>query len=60
MERIHDADGRRLVEQREGLKDPLFGEFITVGSNGLTVDPECRLVICTFANRTLDRLERNG
>lgn len=49
-----------LSNNGKDRKDPLFREFITIGSNGLTTDPQGRLVICGFANRTLDRLERNG
>jgi gluconolactonase len=41
-------------------KDPLFRQFINVGSDGLTLDPQGRLVICTFAGRSVDRIEKNG
>jgi gluconolactonase len=30
------------------------------GANGLTVDRSGRLIICTFAGRSLDRIEKNG
>ena len=41
-------------------KDPLFKEFVLIGSNGLTLDPQGRLVICAFAARSVDRIEKNG
>jgi gluconolactonase len=41
-------------------KDPLFQQFNMIGSNGLTLDPQGRLLICTSSGRTVDRIEKNG
>jgi gluconolactonase len=41
-------------------KDPLFREFVMIGSDGLTLDPQGRLVFCTFPGRSVDRIEKNG
>ena len=41
-------------------KDPRFEEFPMAGADGLTVDRQGRLIICTFAGRSLDRIEPNG
>lgn len=41
-------------------KDPLFREFMLIGSDGLTLDPQGRLVICTFAGRSLERMDKDG
>jgi gluconolactonase len=41
-------------------KDPLFRQFNMIGSDGLTLDPQGRLLICTFSGRSLDRVEKNG
>jgi gluconolactonase len=40
--------------------DPQFEEFAMVGADGLTVDRQGRVIIATFAGRSLDRLESNG
>ena len=36
------------------------GPFIQLGSDGLTLDLEGRLIICAFGDRALERLEKNG
>jgi gluconolactonase len=41
-------------------KDPLFRRFAQLGSDGLTIDPQGRLVLCTWAGRSVDRIEKNG
>jgi gluconolactonase len=41
-------------------KDPLFRQFNMIGSDGLTLDPQGRLVICTFPGRSVERIEKNG
>jgi gluconolactonase len=41
-------------------KDPLFQRRIEIGSNGLAFDPQGRLIICTYAGRSIDRIEKNG
>jgi gluconolactonase len=40
--------------------DPKFEEFAMIGADGLTVDRQGRVIIATFAGRSLDRLESNG
>jgi gluconolactonase len=40
--------------------DPLFAKFYMIGSNGLALDRQGRLVIATFAGRSIDRIEPNG
>ena len=50
------------VPQNNGKnpKDPLFREFIMIGADGLTLDLQGRLIMCTFSGRSLDRIEKNG
>ena len=40
--------------------DPLYEEFPMIGSNGLALDRQGRLVIATWAGRSIDRIEKNG
>jgi gluconolactonase len=40
--------------------DPGFEEFAMIGADGLTVDRQGRVIIATFAGRSLVRLESNG
>jgi gluconolactonase len=40
--------------------DPAFAKFYMNGSNGLALDRQGRLVIATFAGRSVDRIEPNG
>ncbi len=40
--------------------DPRFEEFPMAGANGLTLDRQGRLIICTFAGRSVDRIEPDG
>jgi gluconolactonase len=40
--------------------DPKFEEFPMFGSNGLTMDRQGRLIICTWAGRGIDRIEKDG
>src|SRR5437879_6216086 len=40
--------------------DPLFEEFPMIGSNGLALDRQGRLVIATWSGRSIDRIEKNG
>jgi gluconolactonase len=53
---------RRGFMQTNGRdkSDPKFEEFPMFGSNGLTMDPQGRLVIATWAGRGIDRIEKNG
>ena len=41
-------------------KDPLFREFIMIGADGTSLDPQGRLVFCTFPGRSVDRIEKDG
>jgi gluconolactonase len=40
--------------------DPKFEEFPMLGADGLTIDRQGRVIICTFAGRSLVRLENDG
>src|SRR6266436_8574125 len=40
--------------------DPKFEEFAMLGADGLTVDRQGRVVIATFAGRSVVRVEANG
>jgi gluconolactonase len=40
--------------------DPAFEEFPMIGSNGLALDRQGRLIIATWAGRSIDRIEPNG
>jgi gluconolactonase len=41
-------------------KDPKFEKFNMSGSNGLALDRQGRLVIATWAGRSIDRIEKGG
>jgi len=40
--------------------DPKFEEFVMAGADGLAIDREGRLILATFAGRSLERIEKNG
>jgi gluconolactonase len=40
--------------------DPLFEKFFMIGSNGLALDRQGRLIIATWAGRSIDRIEKDG
>ena len=40
--------------------DPLFEEFAMIGADGLTLDRQGRVVVATFAGRSLMRVEPDG
>ena len=40
--------------------DPKFEEFPLIGADGLTLDRQGRLIVATFAGRSLMRIEKNG
>jgi gluconolactonase len=40
--------------------DPAYEEYPMIGSNGLALDRQGRLIIATWAGRSLVRIERNG
>jgi hypothetical protein len=39
-------------------KDPKFREFIMIGADGVNLDPQGRIVFCTFTGRSVDRIEK--
>jgi gluconolactonase len=41
-------------------KDPKYEEYPMIGSNGLALDREGRLIIATWAGRSIDRIEKDG
>ena len=49
-----------LMNNAENPKNPLFRKFMMIGSDGLTLDPQGRLLICTFAGRSLERINTDG
>jgi gluconolactonase len=42
--------------------DPLFRKdvFVNIGADGLTLDREGRVIVCTYAGRSLIRIEKDG
>lgn len=40
--------------------DPLFRRFFIIGSNGLALDRQGRIVIATWGGRSIDRIEKNS
>jgi gluconolactonase len=40
--------------------DPKYEEFPMIGSNGLALDPQGRLLIASWTGRSIDRIEKNG
>lgn len=40
--------------------DPKYEEFPMIGSNGLTLDPQGRLLIASWTGRSIDRIENDG
>jgi hypothetical protein len=40
--------------------DPRYEEFAMIGADGLTLDRQGRLILATFAGRSLMRIENNG
>jgi len=40
--------------------DPAFEQFPMIGSNGLALDRQGRLIIATWAGRSIDRIEKSG
>src|SRR5258707_10125908 len=49
-------------EQTNGKNpgDPLFEKFYMIGSNGLALDRQGRLIIATWAGRAIDRIEKDS
>lgn len=49
-----------LFNNGKAENDPAFEKFNMIGSNGLALDQQGRLVIAAWAGRTIDRIEKNG
>jgi gluconolactonase len=49
-----------ILNNGKDRNDPKFEEFVMMGADGLTVDREGRLILATFAGRSLLRIEHNG
>ena len=40
--------------------DPNYRQVVLVGSDGLTFDPQGRLLLCAYSTRAVQRIEKNG
>ena len=40
--------------------DPAFRQFVNIGADGLTLDLQGRLIICTYTGRSVIRMEKDG
>ncbi len=49
-----------LFNNGKAESDPAFEKFNMIGSNGLALDQQGRLVIAAWAGRTIDRIEKDG
>jgi gluconolactonase len=49
-----------ILNNGRDRNDPKFEEFVMFGADGLGVDPQGRLILATFAARSVDRIEKNG
>ena len=49
-----------ILNNGKDRNDPQFEEFVMMGADGLTVDRQGRLILATFAGRSLMRIETNG
>jgi gluconolactonase len=49
-----------MMNNGRARTDPKFEEFPMIGANGLTRDPQGRLIIATYAGRSVVRIEKNG
>ena len=49
-----------LFNNGKAENDPAFEKFNMIGSNGLALDQQGRLVIAGWAGRTIDRIEKDG
>src|SRR5215475_6013680 len=49
-----------VLNNGKDRNDPNFEEFVMMGADGLTVDRQGRLILATFAGRSLMRIESNG
>src|SRR5215475_14986976 len=49
-----------VLNNGKDRNDANFEEFVMMGADGLTVDRQGRLILATFAGRSLMRIETNG
>jgi len=49
-----------LRDNSKPRTDPEFRQFINIGADGLTLDPQGRLLLCTYSGRSVVRLEKDG
>ena len=49
-----------MMNNGKDKSDPKYEEFPMIGSNGLALDRQGRLVIATWAGRSITRVEKNG
>jgi gluconolactonase len=49
-----------LKDNSKPHNDPDYRQFINIGADGLTLDMQGRLIICTYAGRSIVRLEKDG
>src|SRR5262249_19222042 len=49
-----------VLNNGKDRNDPSFEEFVMMGADGLTLDRQGRLILATFAGRSLMRIETNG
>ena len=59
-------DGYKLLtiggvsNNAKDTNDPLYREFVMLGSDGLTLDPQGRVVVANYAGRNIYRVKKNG
>ena len=41
-------------------KDPRYREYLEDGPDGLTLDREGRIIVCTYVGRSIERIEKDG
>jgi gluconolactonase len=56
---INDNHKDRGEPGRRG-PDPLYRQFVNIGADGLAVDLEGRVIVCTYAGRSMIRIEKDG
>jgi len=52
--------GLAVFREHSGYEGADVSRYAQPGSNGLTIDPQGRLIICEHGNRRVTRLERDG
>jgi gluconolactonase len=49
-----------IQTNRKDPKDPGFREYYEDGPDGLTLDRQGRIIVCTYVGRSIVRIEKNG